>query len=158
MKINKLIFIFFLSNFIIKGNSGVVDEMIAIYDPINNPCFSGSILQDDLLICVTKYYINNVDNLNKNYEIAIKQKNNNIKDYIINSQNHWDKIKFSSCNDILGEDGQERNIDYISCIAQEVKDRSELIEQLFLCGGDSYRYPCDIEEEVFYKKIRNVGF
>lgn len=158
MRISKIFFIFILSTLIIEGKANIVDDMIAIYDPINSPCFSGSELQDDLLICVTKYYLNSIEDLNKNFEIAIKQKNNNIKDYIINRQKYWDKVKFKSCNDILEEDGRERNIDYISCIAQEVKDRNNLIELLFICGDSNYRYPCNIDEDVFYKKIKRSDF
>ena len=91
--------------------------------------------------------------LNNNYLIARKQKNANIKNYLIRQQIEWNKNKFKDCmlSSNSGE-GRESVFEYLQCATSAVLKQNEYLEHMYVCGNN----PCRLEESYFFKLQRNL--
>ena len=132
---------------------GELPEAVINPNALNEPCYIGSIKQEDLIICFSKAYLLAQKKLNNNYLIARKQKNANIKKYLIRQQIEWNKNKFKDC--MLSSDsgeGREGVFEYLQCVTSAVLKQNEYLEQMYVCGNN----PCRLEESYFFKLQRNL--
>ncbi|MBN6070079.1 hypothetical protein HYE53_02915 [Aggregatibacter actinomycetemcomitans] len=95
-------------------------------DALSESCLSGSVKQEDLMVCVSKGYMLAQKKLNSNYKISIKE-------YLVSSQNKWNLSKFRKCYPEL-DNGNEGEINFIDCTTKVVNDRNKLLESVFLCN------------------------
>ena len=88
--------------------------------------------------------------LNNNYSIAQKQKNVNIRNYLIHQQRQWNKNKFDECL-ILPEKevGREGIFEYLQCATDAILKRNSYLKEIYVCGNE----PCQFEELYFFQTI-----
>ena len=119
-------------------------------DALNKPCYINSIKQKDLIVCFSKSYLLAQKRLNNNYLIAKKQKNINIKNYLIQQQIKWNKNKFDQC--VLlpeREAGREEVFEYLQCVTHAVLEQNAYLEETYICDNN----PCQFEELYFVKTV-----
>ncbi|SUA35720.1 Uncharacterized protein conserved in bacteria [Neisseria zoodegmatis] len=150
-------FIFFIFVLVVPASAFPIEpEKIISETSLNNPCFSGSTEQDDLIQCAAKKYFSEQKKLNYYYRVAIQQKNIQIRSYLIKNQKKWNKTKFRECSKLLDSNGREAMIEYISCTSNAIEDRNEFLNLIFVCEEKSMRKPCDFKDETkFFEKAKN---
>ena len=129
---------------------GELPEAVISSNALNKPCYIGSIKQEDLIICFSKSYLLAQRKLNNNYLIAKKQKNINIKNYLIRQQIKWNKSKFDQC--VLlpeREAGREEVFEYLQCVTNAVLAQNAYLEETYICDNN----PCQFKELYFFKTV-----
>ena len=129
---------------------GDLPETVIDKDALNKPCNVNSIVQEDILVCFSKSYLLAQKELNNNYSIAQKQKNVNIRNYLIHQQRQWNKNKFDECL-ILPEKevGREGIFEYLQCATDAILKRNSYLKEIYVCGNE----PCQFEEPYFFQTI-----
>lgn len=141
---NKYYKVFFLSLFFSAESFSVEPEDLLITDASSKPCLSGSVKQEDLMVCVSKEYMLAQKKLNSHYKISIQQKNPQIREYLVSSQKKWNQSKFKKCYPEL-DNGNEGEINFIDCATKVVNERNELFESVFLC--DFNKIACEFKDD-----------
>lgn len=149
---NRFYKVFFLLILISNLGFAIEPEDLLVNDALSKPCLSGSIIQDDLMLCASKSYILAQRKLNTNYKVSIKQENQKIRSYLISSQRRWNVSKFKQCYSELNN-GREGEINFIDCATKIINDRNDLLESVFLC--DFNNKPCQFKNNDIIDLLRN---
>lgn len=144
MIVSSKFYIFFLLLYISNLSLAIEPENLLIAEALSKPCLSGSIKQEDLMLCASKGYMLAQKKLNTNYKVSVRQKNQRIRSYLISSQKEWNFSKFKQCYPEL-ENGEEGKINFIDCATRIINERNELLESVFLC--DFNKRACHFEED-----------
>ena len=117
--INKFLFCHIL--FISFNACAVIPEDFLYKDALKIECKEGSPMQEDLMYCVSKDYLESDRTLNINYKEKIKSLNTVKKQQLLISQRIWLKNRKGKCTSEYEEEkgGREAPIYLIDCYAQE---------------------------------------
>ncbi|WGE51697.1 lysozyme inhibitor LprI family protein [Actinobacillus equuli] len=146
----KFYMLFFLLFGISNSSFSIEPEDLIMAEALSKPCLSGSMKQEDLMICVSKGYILAQRKLNTNYKVSVKQENQRIRSYLISSQKEWNSSKFKPCYPEL-ENGREGEINFIGCATRIINERNDLLESVFLC--DFNKRACNFENDSFIELL-----
>lgn len=126
--INKIIII--LLGFIFTHISFAVIPKDFLYsDALNVPCKVGSPIQEDLMYCVSRDYIESDEKLNTNYQNSLKKLNPIKKRKLKLEQKKWYKLKNRKCNNVYKNmnGGREAPIEFLSCHSEENTKRIQIL-------------------------------
>ncbi|OOF54934.1 hypothetical protein BKK56_07255 [Rodentibacter genomosp. 2] len=141
----------FLLILVSSSSFAIEPEELMVFGSLSKPCLSGSMQEEDLMVCVSKGYVLAQKKLNSNYKVAIQQENKTIKNYLISDQKKWNLSKFRLCYPEI-ENGQEGKINFIDCATKVINDRNELLESVFLC--DFNKKACQFKDDRIIDLLR----
>ncbi|TCM60277.1 uncharacterized protein YecT (DUF1311 family) [Acinetobacter calcoaceticus] len=97
---------------------------------LNVECKEGSPLQDDLMYCLSRYYLESDAELNKTYNNKINSLSHTKIKKLRESQRSWLKNKNIDCSDAYEaeKDGREAPINYLFCHAEANDKRVLFLE------------------------------
>ncbi|MFD1438835.1 DUF1311 domain-containing protein [Acinetobacter sp. ANC 4282] len=126
--INK--FLFCLILLISLNAHAVIPEDFLYKDALKVKCKEGSPMQEDLMYCVSKDYLESDKFLNIKYKDKIKLMNKVKKKELLVSQRVWLKNRKNKCTAEYkeAEGGREAPIYLIDCYAQENHKRIKFLE------------------------------
>ncbi|MFC6167528.1 lysozyme inhibitor LprI family protein [Acinetobacter terrestris] len=126
--INK--FLFFLILLVSLNTYAVIPEDFLYKDALKVKCKKGSPMQDDLMYCVSRDYLESDKLLNVEYKDKLKSMNMIKKKKILISQRAWLKNRKNKCTSEYkeAEEGREAPIYLIDCYAQENHKRIKFLE------------------------------
>jgi len=126
--INKFSFCFIL---LVSLNAyAVIPEDFLYKDALKVKCEEGSPMQDDLMYCISRDYLESDEFLNIIYKDKIKLINRIKKKELLISQRTWLKNRKNKCTAEYkeAEGGREAPIYLIDCYAQENHKRIKFLE------------------------------
>ena len=126
--INK--FLFCLILLISLNSHAVIPEDFLYKDALKFKCKEGSPMQEDLMYCVSRDYLESDRFLNIKYKDKIKLMNKVKKKELLVSQRVWLKNRKNKCTAEYkeAEGGREAPIYLIDCYAQENHKRIKFLE------------------------------
>lgn len=126
--INKFSFCFILS--VSLNAHAVIPEDFLYKDALKVKCEEGSPMQDDLMYCISRDYLESDESLNIIYKDKIKLINRIKKKELLISQRAWLKNRKNKCTAEYkeAEGGREAPIYLIDCYAQENHKRIKFLE------------------------------
>lgn len=89
-------------------------------------CKEGSPMQEDLMYCVSRYYLTSDLALNTIYKTKINNLASSKKIVLTNSQRKWLNRRNKDCDEIYKEEigGREAPINYLFCYAEQNEKRT----------------------------------
>jgi uncharacterized protein YecT (DUF1311 family) len=129
--VNAISKLFILNILFISLNSYAVSPEDFLYqDALKIQCKEGSPMQEDLMYCVSRSYLESDKKLNIEYRKRMKILKGIKKEKLLASQRLWLKNRKNKCNSeyAAAEEGREAPIYLIDCYAQENYQRVRFIK------------------------------
>lgn len=95
-------------------------------DALSIECKEGSPMQEDLMYCVSKYYLTSDKALNTTYKNRMNKLSSSKKIALKNSQRKWLNIRNKNCDEAYKQEmeGREAPINYLFCYAEQNEKRT----------------------------------
>lgn len=99
-------------------------------DALSVECKVGSPMQEDLMYCVSRLYLESDHSLNITYKNSMKTLNSSKKSELKNNQKKWLSKRNKECDEAYKEEmeGREAPINYLFCYAEKNEKRTTFLK------------------------------